>query len=109
MEQGAGQRRRPSGRLERPVLKKMSEWGRWMNSKNVGQHHLGSGGYFMAEPKWEKQDAEWAEKGIRNPYDKFKDKQTTNFVRARFTEDPVTKELKTDPAVVKFQKALDVI
>ena len=78
-----------------------------MNSKNVGHHHLGSGGYFVAKPKWEKQDAEWAEKGIPNPYDKFKDKQTRNFVRPRFTEDPVTKELKTDPAVVKFQKALE--
>ena len=66
-----------------------------MNSKNVGHHHLGSGGYFAAEPKWEKHDAEWAAKGISNPFDKFKDKQTRNFVRARFTEDPVAKELKT--------------
>ena len=97
------------GRLGLPVSKKMSEWGRWMNSKNVGHHHLGSGGYFAAEPKWEKQDAEWAEKGIANPFAKFKDKQTRNFVRARFTEDPVTKELTTDPAVVKFQKALEEV
>ena len=43
------------GRLGLPSSLKMSEWGKWMNSKNVGHHHLESGGYFAAEPKWEKQ------------------------------------------------------
>ena len=90
------------GRLGLPSADAMSEWGKWMKSKNVGHHHLESGGYFAAEPKWEKQDAEWEAKGIENPFAKIKHKQTRNFVRARFTEDPVTKELTTDPAVVQF-------
>ena len=50
----------------------------------------------MAEPIWDKEDAERAEQGLPARFEKFPDKQTRNFVRARYKEDPVTKELTTD-------------
>ena len=50
-----------------------------------------------AEPIWDKEDAERAEQGLPPRFKKYRDKQTRNFLRARNKEDPVTKELTTDP------------
>ena len=74
-----------------------SEWGKQMRELNIGEHTLGPGGYRVAEPIWDKEDAERAEQGLPPRFEKYRDKQTRNFVRARYKEDPVTKELTTDP------------
>ena len=50
----------------------------------------------MAEPIWDKEDAEHAEQGLPPRFEKYRDKHTRNFVRARYKEDPVTKELTMD-------------
>ena len=79
--------------------------GEEMRELNLGEHTLGPGGYRVAEPIWDKQDAERAEQGLPPLFEKYRDKQTKNYVRARYKEDPVTKELTTDPKV----KALELL
>ena len=37
------------------------------------------------------------EQGLPPLFDKYHEKQTRNYVRARYKEDPVTKEPTTDP------------
>ena len=59
----------------------------------------------MAEPIWDKEDAERNEQGLQPLFDKYHDKQTRNYVRARYKVDPVTKELPTDPKT----KALELV
>ena len=71
----------------------------------LGVHKLGAGGYRVAEPIWDKEDAERAEQGLPPLFDKHRDKQTRNYVRARYKVDPVTKELTIDPKV----KALELV
>ena len=52
----------------------------------------------MAEPIWDKEDVERAEQGLSPHFEKYSgDKKTRNYVRARYKEDPITKELTTDP------------
>ena len=68
-----------------------------MRDLNLGVHKLGPGGYRVAEPIWDKEDAEHAEQGLPPLFEKYRDKQTRNYVRARYKIDPVTKELTTDP------------
>ena len=83
-----------------------SQWGKEMRELNLGVHTLGPGGYRVAEPKWDKEDAERVEQGLPPLFDKYRhEKQTRNFIRARYKEDPVTKELTTDPKV----KALELV
>ena len=72
---------------------------------NLGVHTLGPGGYRVAEPIWDKEDVERAEQGLPPLFDKYRDKQTRNYVRARYKVDPVTKELTTDPKT----KALELV
>ncbi len=75
-----------------------SQWGKEMRELNLGEHKLGPGGYRVAEPIWDKEDAERAEQGLPPRFEKYSgDKQTRNFVRARYKEDPITKELTMDP------------
>ena len=76
-----------------------SQWGKDMRDLNLGVHQLGPGGYRVAEPIWDKEDAERAEQGLPPHFEKYRDKQTRNFVRARYKEDPVTKELTMDPKI----------
>ena len=82
-----------------------SQWGKDMRDLNLGVHKLGPGGYRVAEPIWDKEDAERAEQGLPPLFDKYRDKQTRNYVRARYKVDPVTKELTTDPKT----KALELV
>ena len=72
---------------------------------NLGVDQLGPGGYRVAEPIWDKEDAERAEQGLPPCFNKYRDKQTRNFLRARYKEDQVTKELTTDPKT----KALELV
>ena len=74
-----------------------SKWGKEMRELNLGEHTLGPGGYRVAEPIWDKEDTERVEQGLLPRFEKYCDKQTRNFLRARYKEDPVTKELTTDP------------
>ena len=75
-----------------------SQWGKEMRELNLGEHKLGPGGYRVAEPIWDKEDAERAEQGLPPRFEKYSgNKQTRNYVRARYKEDPKTKELTTDP------------
>ena len=75
-----------------------SEWGKQMRELNIGEHTLGPGGYRVAEPIWDKEDADRAEQGLPPRFEKYSgNKQTRNYVRARYKEDPITKELTTDP------------
>ena len=60
----------------------------------------------MAEPVWDKEDAERAEQGLLPRFEKYSDKQTRNFLRARYKEDPVTKELTTDPKTKELEIVL---
>ena len=77
--------------------------GKEMRDLNLGVHKLGPGGYRVAEPIWDKEDAERAEQGLPPRFEKYRDKQTRNYVRAWYKEDMVRKELTTDPKT----KALD--
>ena len=70
-----------------------SQWGKDMWDLNLGVHKLGPGGYRVAEPKWDKEDAERAEQGLPPLFDKYGDKQTRNFVRARYKKDPKQRSL----------------
>ena len=65
-----------------------------------------SRGYRVAEPIWDKEDAERAEQGLPPRFEKYRDKQTRNFLRARYKEDPVTKELTTDPKTKALERVL---
>ena len=55
-----------------------------MRELNIGEHTLGPGGYRVAEPIWDKEEADRAEQGLPPLFDKYGDKQTRNFVRARY-------------------------
>ena len=75
-----------------------SQWGKEMRDLNLGVHKLGPDGCRVAEPIRDKEDAERDEQGLPPRFEKYNgDKQTRNFVRARYKEDPITKELTTDP------------
>ena len=75
-----------------------SQWGKEMRELNLGEHTHGPGGYKVAEPIWDKEDADRAEQGLPPRFEKYSgNKQTRNYVRARYKEDPITKELTTDP------------
>ena len=83
-----------------------SQWGKDMRDLNLGVHKLGPGGYRVAEPIWDKEDAERAEQGLPPCFEKYRDKQTRNYVRARYKIDPVTKELTTDPKTKALERVL---
>jgi len=83
-----------------------SQWGKEMRELNIGEHTLGPGGYRVAEPIWDKEEADRAEQGLPPLFDKYGDKQTRNFVRARYKKDPKTKELTTDLKTRKLELVL---
>ncbi len=60
----------------------------------------------MAEPIWDKEDAERVEQGLPPCFEKYHDKQTRNFLRARYKEDPVTKDLTMDPKTKELELVL---
>ena len=73
---------------------------------NLGVHQLRPDGYRVGEPIWDKEDAERAEQGLPLRFEKLRDKQTRNFVRARYKKDPKTKELTTDPKTRRLELVL---
>ena len=84
-------------KCESSATSESSQWGKEMRQLNLGVHQLGPVGYRVAEPIWDKEEADRAEQGLPPLFDKYGDKQTRNFVRARYKKDPKTKELTTDP------------
>ena len=83
-----------------------SQWGKEMRDLNLGVHKLGPDSYRVGEPIWDKEDAERAEQGLPPRFEKYREKQTRNYVRARYKEDPVTKELTTDPKTKALEHVL---
>ena len=86
---------------------KWTQWGRSMREQNIGNHHLGSGGYRGKQAIWDKEDAELERLGKDNPWLKITDLQLRQFVRARYYLDKETGEFITDdPEVKEFEKNL---
>ena len=93
--------------LASPEAIKWTEWGKQIRALNLGNHHLGSGGYVGKKPIWDKEDAEIAKLGIENIWHKITDEQVRNFVRSRYYLNPGTGGFVTDYQEVKdFEKTL---
>jgi hypothetical protein len=95
------------GKFALPVTDERTQWGKYMRSKNIGNHHLGSGVYFTALPKWKKEDEERKARGKPSLHDNYPTEHAKNFLRARFVADKVTKELTTDTKMREFMTALE--
>ena len=85
-------------RCETDAAKAMSERGKELYQMNIGTHHLGSGGYRAAKPKWDKEDAAARERGETPPFDDIKEEQAKNFLRARFKKPRGSAEYSSEPA-----------
>ena len=72
--------------------------GKELRALNIGTHHLGSGGYRAAKPKWDKEDAAARERGETPPFDDIKEEQAKNFLRARFKKPRGSAEYSSEPA-----------
>src|SRR3954469_8954388 len=83
-----------------------SQWGKSMREFNLGVHRLGPGGYIVAEPKWDKEDAERAAQGLPPLFKKYGDKPTDNYVRPRYKRNPTIGDLTTDPKVEDLERLL---
>ena len=78
-----------------------------MRELNLGNHHLGSGGYRGKQPIWDKDDAEMARLGKENPWHKITDEQVRNFVRSRYYLNKATGEfVANDDDMKAFEKVL---
>jgi hypothetical protein len=83
-----------------------SQWGKDMRKLNLGTHKLGPGGFRVAQPKWDAADEERVKNGLEPLFPQYKNKQTRNFLLARYRIDPKTKELTTTPDVKEFEALL---
>ncbi|KAK1627763.1 hypothetical protein QYE76_002078 [Lolium multiflorum] len=83
-----------------------SQWGKDMRKLNLGTHKLGPGGFRVAQPKWDAADEERVKNGLEPLFSQYKNKQTRNFLLARYRIDPKTKELTTTPEVKQFEALL---
>ena len=81
-------------------------WGKQQQGLNIGVHKLGSRGYAGKEPVWERQDARWAELGITNIFEEFKDPFERRIIRARYWPDKDTGVLITDSLTYQLQDEL---
>ncbi|KAK1616511.1 hypothetical protein QYE76_022028 [Lolium multiflorum] len=60
----------------------------------------------VAQPKWDTADEERVKNGLEPLFSQYKNKQTRNFLLARYRIDPKTKELTTTPEVKEFEALL---
>ncbi|KAK1681203.1 hypothetical protein QYE76_042051 [Lolium multiflorum] len=60
----------------------------------------------VAQPKWDAADEERVKNGLEPLFSQYKNKQTRNFLLARYRIDPETKELTTTPEVKEFEALL---
>ena len=58
-------------KCESSATSESSQWGKEMRELNLGVHQLGLGGYRVAEPIWDKEDAERAEQGLPPRFNKY--------------------------------------
>jgi hypothetical protein len=86
--------------------KEKSDWGKKLQSKNLGVHNLGSSGYRGKDKIWAQEDAKFATKGIENPWLRIEDPVAKAVIRSKYHWDPKTKQLTTDPKVKKFEEIL---
>jgi hypothetical protein len=86
--------------------KEKSDWGKKLQSKNLGVHNLGSGGYQGKDKIWAREDAEYAAKGIENHWHRIEDPVARAVIRSKYHWDPKTKQLTMDPKVKKFEEVL---
>jgi hypothetical protein len=84
-----------------------SRKGKELRAKNIGTHHLGSGGYRAAVPKWDKQDADCLAKGVPPPFADIKDQQARNFFRARHSK-PKGADYSLEPTGPFAEKVKDL-
>jgi hypothetical protein len=77
-----------------------------MRKLNLGTHKLGPGGFRVAQPKWDAADEERVKNGLEPLLPQYTNKQTRNFLLARYRIDPKTKELTTTPDVKEFEALL---
>jgi hypothetical protein len=85
-------------KCESIVGKAKSQRGKQLRDMNIGTHHLGSGGYKVAVPKWEKEDAEAIARGETPPFHDITDPQAHYFVRARFPKPKGSSSYSLEPA-----------
>lgn len=60
----------------------------------------------MAEPKWDKENTEHASQGLPPCFNKYEDKCSDNYVRARYKVNSVTGEISTDLKVQELERLL---
>ena len=85
---------------------KWTKWGKEMWDMNIGNHHLGSGGYRGKQPIWDKEDAIVAKMGKENMWHKITDEQVRNFVRSHYYLNKDGEFVTDDDDVHKFEKLL---
>ena len=78
-------------KCESAAVDESSQCGKDMRELNLGVHRLGPGGYRVAAPKWEKENTERAAQGLPPLFNKYNDKSTNNYLRARYKVDPENK------------------
>jgi hypothetical protein len=77
-----------------------------MRKKNIGNHTLGSRGYEGKRPIWKKEDKEYEEKGLPNPYHQFKAHVEHDFIRGWYKYDEKAKCFATDSVTKKVEAEL---
>ena len=80
----------------------MSERRKELYKMNIGRHHLCSGGYRTAIPKWEKEDEAAIAKGEAAPFAAITEPQAKYFVRARCEKKKGSYSEPTDEKVQAF-------
>ena len=94
-------------RCDSAAGKAKSMRGKELHDLNIGTHHLGSGGYRVAIPKWEKEDAVALKEGKTPPFANIADKQARNFVRARHAKPKGSSEYSSEPSGPSGPKVKD--
>ena len=61
-------------KCESSATSESSQWGKEMRELNLGEQKLGSSGYRVAEPIWDKENVERAEQGLPPCFEKYSDK-----------------------------------
>jgi hypothetical protein len=88
------------------VSKRRSLWGKELQSKNLGVHNLGCGGYRAKDKIWAKEDAEMEAKGIENPWHRIAYPQARRVIRSKYHYHPISKQITMDQKVKRFEEIL---
>ena len=88
---------------ETEAAKAKSVRGKEMKELNIGNHHLGSGGYRAATKKWAAEDKAAIDRGEQPPFAHITEEQTKNFVRARCEKPKKGSSTYSEPKDEKVQ------